>query len=543
MASVILKKLQTAGITLLVVSLMVSLIPSKLVFAADPNQLFISPASSQMNIGTTFTVNIKSYVASGQSTSKLCGGVTYQTANNVCGSVTYPAGQLKIVANGISTNGTAYESPSISQGNGTIGFSSGVRTQTGSNIAQVFAVTFQAIGAGNATVGFGNGSQVNGATTLFKSGVYTITNPTPVQSSAPPKASSPAKPSPSPVTVVTTTPSPQPDTATEIEPQSSPDPTGVIDEVSVDPFYSTSTVSWRVNAPNPTATVTYGTKSTQLDKNATISKKQDGTFTATLTGLTPGVRYYFAIAASGDGGKAGNYSGTIITRGFPILLTITENNIAAKNAQVKIGSSFNRTASADGKVAAGLASGSYSGTITTDTASLTINLTVETKTLPADGKAPPSQTFSYNLTSSPLEQGPGSGFTILSFIGALLGGTVILGFGFFGFLIYRRRKFENFSTVGTTSTVVVDDGYTWHEQNNGTGAAVPTPTSEDTTESQPLPTYSAPQNNSVHLSESEPLDMFEQAAKFPLPEPHQSPTLDSKRDPEQTSNPPRSTMQ
>ena len=537
----ILRRLQTFCIIFLVVSLIVSLIPSKLVFAADPNQLFIAPASSQMNIGTTFTVNIKSYVASGQSTSKMCNGVEYQTANNVCGTLTYPASQLKVVNNGISTSGTGYQSPSINQGNGTIGFSSGTRTQTGSNITQIFAVTFQAIGAGNATVGFGNGSQVNGATTLFKSGVYTITNPTPVQSSSPPKTSTPAKPAPSPVTVVTTTPTPQPDAITETEPQSTPDPTGVIDGVSVDPLYSTSIIEWKVNAANPTTTVTYGMKSTQLDKTATASKKEDGSFTANLTGLTPGVRYYFALTASGSDGKTGNYSGTIITRGFPIVLTITENNIPAKNAQVKIGSNFNRSASADGKVAAGLASGSYSGTITTDTASLTINLTVEAKTIPTDGKAPSSQAFTYNLTSSPLEQGPGSGFTVLSFIGVLLGGTVILGLGFFGFLVYRRRKFENLSTGGGSSTVVVEDGYTWQEQNSTMNRA-PEPSSEITPE-QPPTHSSAPHANSVHLSESEPLDMFEQAAKLPLPQPHQFPSSDSKPDSEQKTSSPHSTTQ
>ena len=62
----ILLKVQTSGIALLIACLIISLIPSKLVFAADPNQLFITPASSQMNIGTTFTVNIKSYAADGQ---------------------------------------------------------------------------------------------------------------------------------------------------------------------------------------------------------------------------------------------------------------------------------------------------------------------------------------------------------------------------------------------------------------------------------------------------------------------------------------------
>lgn len=537
----VLHRLQSTGIALLIVSLVMSLIPSKLVFAADPNQLFITPASSQMNIGTTFTVNIKSFTASGQSTNKVCGGVTYQTANNVCGSVVYPASQLQIVPNGISSSGTAYEALSISPGNGTIGFSSGARTQTGSNIAQIFAVTFKAIGAGNATVGFGNGSQVNGATTIFKSGTYTITNPTPVQSNAPPKPSSPAKPAPSPVTVVTTTPSPQPETIIESEPQSTPDPTGVIDEVNVDPLYSTSMIDWKVNATNPTTNVTYGTKSTQLDKNAATSKKDDGTFTTNLTGLTPGIRYYFAISASGSDGKTGNYSGTIITRGFPVVLTITENNIPAKNAQIKIGSNFNRAASADGKVAAGLASGSYSGTITTDTASLTINLTVEAKAIPADGKAPPSQAFAYNLTSSPLEQGPGSGFSILSFIGVLVGGTAILGLGFFGFLVYRRRKFENFSTGGASSTVVVEDGYTWQQQNIAPNPAPPQ-AQEYMSESEQQ-TSSTPQNTSIHLSESEPLDMFEQAAKLPLPEPHQFPPSSSKPDSERTTNPPHSTMQ
>ncbi|MFZ2544728.1 MAG: hypothetical protein WAW80_02030 [Candidatus Saccharimonadales bacterium] len=503
-------------------SLVVSLISSKIIHAADPNRLYITPASSQMNIGTSFTVNIKSYADSDQS------------SGSVSGALSYPANLLNVLS--ISTSGSNYGSPSIGQGSGTITFS-GVRSPAPSGPAQIFAVTLQATAEGIATVKFSDNSKVNNSATTPSEGKYTIVNPNPPsQPSTKPKASSP-----SPAPVISTPPAVQSTPAVQETtiPQATPDPTGVVNNVNVNALYSSATISWKVNAPNPSSTFTYGTSASGLNKNEAISKKDDGTFSTKMTGLAPGIRYYFGITATGSTGVSGNYSGNIITRGFPIVITVTENKIAAKGAQVKIGNR-NYTTTADGKISVGLASGNYSGTITTETASSPISLTVDTKTIPSDGVAPTSQTFAYNLTSSVLEQGPGSSSTIFSFIGALIVGTMILAVGFAGFMIYRRHKFENETeSSNPMSTVIIDDGYDWRsDKSNSPSVNQP----ENVPEQLSTPSQFSQSTNSVHISEDEPIDMFDRAADLPLPTAHVSPIEPNRNATEQSPNPPHSTM-
>jgi len=482
----------------LIACLVVSLLPNQSVFA-DANKLYITPATSQMNINTTFSVNVRSYAD------------TDATTGSTSGTVTFPANLLQIT--GISTSGSQYNAPSISQGSGTIGFSAS-RSPASSGSAQIFSITFKAIGAGSATVNFSGDSRVNTTTTTYTAGVYTIINPNPPATTTPiatPKPS-PSVVAPVPVVTTPTTPSIEPTTS---EPVATPDPTGLITGVSVNPLYESSTVSWSVNATNAGSTFMYGASSSQLDKKADVSKKADGTFMATVTGLTPGNRYYFVISGSGDGGKSGTYSDTIITAGFPVTMTITENNVPAKNAQIKIGNR-SYTAGSDGKKTIGLAAGSYTGTITTETASLNINLTVAAKTIPKDGTAPESQAVSYNLSSSPLAQAPGSENSIFAFVGVLLAGTVVLGLGFVGFMAYRRRRFESGSPSHAASapTVVIQDGYDWRNQvpnyqNNIQQDLAATPGTVAHT--------SQNHANSVHIDDEEPLDMFEQAKQNPLP--------------------------
>lgn len=472
-----------------------NLIPTAVVNAADPNQLFISPASSQYNIGASFTINVKRYDPNASA------------SGTVSGTVTYPANLLKVLET--SPSGSIYGSPSIGQGPGTITFN-GTQAQSSGSIAQIFSIRFQAIGAGTATVSFAGGSNVNNTTTVYKSGVFTVINPNPAtpqpqpQPSTTPKVAAPA--------IVTPTPVIETPSITEPEPQPTPDPTGLVTSVAMEPLYSSATITWKVNATNPTSTLSYGKSVSKLDSKSDVTKKPDGSFSASITGLLPGNRYYFVINGGGDGGKSGNYNGTIIARGFPVILVITENNQPAKSAQVKVGSRT-YTATPEGKVSIGLSAGAYSGTIVTPTASLTINLTVAPKIIPADGKAPESQSFAYSLVSSPLEEGPGSGLTILSFIGVLIGGAAIVAIGFIGFMAYRRRKLEMGSGSNrVSSTVIIDDGYDWH------GPERPE-TPDSPPRMSPQAPYVPPSNSSVHISDDEPLDMFDKAANTPLPTP------------------------
>lgn len=501
----------------LAISLAIGLVPTS-VFADANNKLYVTPSSSQGNVGSSLIINVKSYIASA-------------STSTVSGSVIYPTSLLQVT--NISIGGSNYGSPTITQGSGTVGFSGSGNTGTG--IKQIFTITFKMRAAGKATIKFSNDSEVNNTTPDRSGGTYTITDPSP----PPVKSSSTPKPSPKPskVPVVTTTPTP----STTPSPQVSPDPTGVVDSVSVTSQYSSSAISWKVNASHSSSTLSYGSSYSESDKQAVVKKGSDGTFSTTISGLSPGITYYFTITGKGTGVDNGTYSESFTTQGFPILLTVTENNTPVKNAQVQIGSQTYSVL--DGKLAVGLAAGSYTGTITTDTATLTINLTVAEKTVPTDGSAPESQSFAFNLTSSPLEGGPGSGVSIFAFIGVLIGGSALLTLGFLLYINYRRHQFESGTsyTRAPSSTVVIDDGYDWHQdadaqdpsQQSGPVASSPDPASPQSPEEHPV------HANSVYISEEEPLDMFEQA-KIILP-PASSASHPSADEMPQTPNPPHST--
>lgn len=470
-----------------------SLVPSRLAFA-DANKLYLTPSSSQMNLNTIFTINVRSYADSDQS------------VGNAIGSVTYPTNQLKVT--GISISGSGYSPPTITQSSGTIGFSA-TRNPAPSGTAQIFAITFQAVGEGTAIVGFTNTSKVNNASTTYSSGSYTITNPNPtITTPKPPVTTSTPKPTPVAISSAaspTPTPATNTNSAEEI-PQPTPDPTGLIDSVSVDPLYASSTITWNVQSASATSTLSYGENSSKMDKAAKVTKNPDGMYTATIDNLSPGIRYFFTISASAPGGKNGTYSGVVPTRGFPVTITMTENKNPVDSGQIKIGNQSSPIPSG-GKVTLGLAAGSYNGTINTDTASLSINLTVTAKNVPIDGTAPEAQSYSFNLTSSPLEQGPGSDFSILGFIGILIGGTVVLGLGFAGFILYRRRQFnhsDGASPYTESSTVIIDDGYSWQSQSKH---------SEHDSGVQPAQQIATHEtrHNSVYIAEEQPLDMFETA--------------------------------
>jgi hypothetical protein len=473
----------------LIACALLSLIPAHLTLAADPNRLRIAlrQGTNQMNIGASFTVDIQAYGDAAPATSAY-------------GNLTYPSNMVRV--DRISLDGSAYGAPAVKDlKNGLIEFSASGGTGT-SGFAKIFAVTFVATGAGTNAINFSGDSRVNNSATAYTELKFTVTNPAPTTPTTP-KPSTSVKPSVAPVPIPSTTPlpTPTPTPSPEDTPQITPDPGGVVNNVTVTPSYTSATISWKVNAAQPKSTFQYGNQSSSLDQKADVTLSQSGEFTATVSALTPGKRYYFAIDGSGSDGKNGTYSGTIITSGFPVTITVTENNQPAKNAQVKIGTTT-RTASSNGKLSIGLAAGTYNATITTATASLSVtNLVVEAKSIPANGAAPAVQTYTYNLNSSPLEQGPGASTSILTFVGILIAGTVFLGFGFVGFMAYRRRKFEAGGTAGTSSgtTVIIDDGYDWKQDNTLSSPSLPPP--PPSSDSQPT--------NSVHIDDEEPVDIFD----------------------------------
>lgn len=462
-------------------------LPAPSAYAAS-NQLVVTPADTQTTVGAAAQVySVKAYID------------TSPASQTATGTLTFPANLLQASGAAVGSGWTG--SPAINQSQGTVSFSL-TRNSSATGFSTIFTVSFKPIGSGTAVAGFSGDSRINNTTTAYKSAIIRITNPNPTPSQpSNPKPPTPAKPSVAPVPIVTTTPAPSPEPS-EAEPEPTPDPLGVVDNVLVAPQYNKAVVSWKVNATNSTSTLKYGTQPSVFDKEAAATRSDDGGYTTTISGLEPGKRYYFTVSGSGDGNRNGTYTGTILTNGFPVTLTITENNTPVKGAQIKIGTrTYSTTAS--GKASFGLAAGTYKASISTGTASKTVDLVVAQKPVPDGSAAPESQNFAYALTSSPLENGPGSSTAILTFLGVLVGGTVILAFGFLGFMAYRRKKFESGGSRSPSTTVIIDDGYTWHPDQ--------APPSAPTPPSAPPPSVMAPRhNNSVHIDEEEPLDMFEQ---------------------------------
>lgn len=482
--------------------------PISKVFAAS-NVLYIYPNQSQMSVGTTFCVDVISYATSSADPGTSTGALTF--SSNVLQVVGISANGKKCPDAQGDTAPSYYSNRSVTAHTSTIDFDTS-QSQADGGIRYVFAVTFKAKAGGTATIDFSGGSQVNNSQTTLKGGPFSVTAPQPTPTPTPtPKtntSSGSKTTTPAPVITTPTTEHIKTPTNTTKTPETTTDPTGLIDSVIATPLYTSSTVTWRVNAKNTSASFRYGTSYDQLDKQAGVKKSPDGNYSVSLSRLFPGTYYYFTITANGKNISAGNYSSSFVTNGYPVILTITENNVPVQSAQVKIGEQS--LAVDNGTLSVGLAAGNYSGVIRTDTATLNINLTVKDMPIPGDGSAPVSQPFAFNLTSSTLEGGPGSSSTILAFVGILAGGTILLAFGFVLFMNYRRNKFESdtYSTTTSKSTVVVEDGYNWQQKTEPPETNFPQPSSLNTAVHEPPLQH---HKNSVYLTEEEPLDMFEKA--------------------------------
>lgn len=497
---ILLRQVLCVGLSVLCI---ISLVPAK-VYAADSNVLYIhrmSPsAAEQLYVNDLLTIKMGSYTSVDRS------------SDTVNGSIVFSSDILQIINTDIGSS--QFQSPRITINQGSISFSA-TRNPSQSGIAQIFQATFRVLRAGNITVNFGQGSTISNTPTAY----YGLTtsaasvsqpqptspspssspSPTPSTTQAPSTSSTVTSPSPTPTTSSPKTPSAststKPSTTQQKSPQSQPktstnqtpsnvssipladtsplseyiaptvDSSGLIESVTTESQYSSSTVSWRVNASDPITRIDYGTSSARLDKSAPVNPKGEGMYTTTISNLSPGIRYYFTITASGSGKTDSTYSGVLITRGYPVTINVTENNTSVESAQIKIGNQT-YTVGSNGQKTVGLAAGRYSVTITTKSASQVKDIVVEAKAIPKDGSAPENQKITFALTSSALDGGPGSSQSILLFVGVMVGGAVALGVGVALLIAYRRRKFEsNASSYGSGgSNVVIDDGYDWRNQ-------------------------------------------------------------------------------
>lgn len=483
--------------------------------AAASNYLYVSPANIQMSVSTTFCIDVISYASSGVSNGSATGTLSFNSSLLTIESI-YPNGKICPDSQG-NDNASSYYSTSrdVTQNTSSIDFNA-TQNQTDGGVRYVFSVKFKTKASGTASISFTGNSKVNNADTSTTGGTYTINAPQPTSTPTPtPKTTkTPTKtssPTPTPITTKPDTTKVTTPTNTVIVPETTIDETGLISSVAASPHYTKSKVTWQVNAPGTSSVFKYGTSYNELDMQSEVKKEANGNYSATMSNLLPGMYYYFSITTKGKNNLKGSYNSSFVTNGYPIRISVTENNIPVQSAQVRIGEQSLTVK--DGSITIGLAAGDYNGTITTDTATLNISLSVENVPIPENGSQPETQQFGpYNLSSAPLAGGPGSSFSILSFLGVLAGGTVVLAFSFIMFVNYRKHKFESdsYSTGISASTVVVEDGYNWRQDTSPTNQVnTPEYPPTDITSSQTETTPTHHQTNSVHVTEDEPLDMFE----------------------------------
>lgn len=468
-------------------------IPIDRAFAAG-NTLYFNPNSQSVSLNGSFTISVKAYVETAAQTGR------------VSGTVSYPKSLLRVTAT--STTGSSYGNPAITQdaNAGTIGFS-GTINPGPSGISQVFSITFQGIGAGTANLSFSGDSTINQTTTTRNTAAYTVVDPNPAPTPTPPKPTppTPTKPTTPVVTVPTPTPEPvstPPDSST-IKDNTTVDESGVITDVSSSSTYDTATINWKLSKEQASTQLIYGVSKSVIASKTETTKEPDGGYKTILKGLKPGVKYYFTVLSEGKDGKKNSYDSVVVTKGYPVVLAITQNDQPSPSANIRIGT-INRSTDKDGTASFDLAEGTYSATITAqDNTTLTTTFSVASKVVPSDGKAPDSQRFSFNLQATSAEGG-GNQTSVFIFIATLVGGGALIVLGAIGFIAYRRRQFEGSYSAGGEATsismaptVIVDDGYNW-QQAAPLGPQPPPPP-------QPLQPYSEVAPGGYE----EPKDMFE----------------------------------
>ncbi len=414
-----------------------SLVPTS-VFALS-NAVYLTPASGSSRPGSTFTVSVDGSV----------GSAIFFGTYNVQGTVTFPANLLKVAS--VNTSGsTFYDTNIVTPDNsaGTISFNQGNWLAGANNqTVHLFTITFQALANGTANVGFKNVSYSTGSA-IMTGGTYSIStpatspSPSPTPSpttSASPRPTSSVQPTTTPATTVIIDPTPE----ETIAPTTSSDGGLKIENVKTTTTRQQNSVNWTMSSDDVNTKFMYGTTKGSQKTEATATKKEDGTYDVSLSGLKLGTLYYFTIKAStSDELQGATYNGSFTTRGYPVQLTIQQNGTLAAGAKVKIGDrSF--TANKDALVATELGDGSYNAAISLagSSESHSIEFTVAKKTIPASG-SPPTQLFTLNAiatSGSAASAGSDEQPVMAIVVGSVAAGVIGIA-GVSGFLFYRKKR-------------------------------------------------------------------------------------------------------
>ncbi len=399
--------------------------------------VFVTPPSGANQPGNTFTVSVDGVV----------GSYWWGGASSVSGTINFPANLLKV--NSTSLTGATFPYGTVTPNNtaGTIAFNLNCGWWCGANNQSVhlFNIVFESVANGTANVSFTD-VRYNTGTAATTGGTYTISTPAPPPPPPPtptptptPKPSSAPKPKPTPTPTPTPTPAVTPTVEETPAPTVQSDGGLKIQNVKVSTSRRENKIAWTVNSSEAAPTLTYGTSKTKQTSEGEVVKDEDGGYGVALSNLKPGTLYYFTIkAATADNLQGANYSGVLTTRGYPVQLTVKQNDLLLPGAKVKINErSF--VANKNAIITTELSDGKHTAQVISSDSSegYSATFTVAKKATPASGN-PELQSFVLNVTTVGSSSGLNSSI-IMPIIGGAAAVIATIG-GLVGFVIVRRRK-------------------------------------------------------------------------------------------------------
>ena len=186
-------------------------------------------------------------------------------------------------------------------------------------------------------------------------------------------------------------------------------------------------------------TLSYALVGDADEKTIEALNAPNGFFQANIPGLEPGKQYVFKVSSVSidDATKTDMYSGKFTTKGYPVLVTVTENKKPATNAKVTIGD-FSYRSDKKGRIEMEFPAGSYEAVIATEHGTKTVKLAVAPMAISPDGVSPTVQTFSANINAPASETHSSASATV---IGAVIGLLCLIVLIPIVVLVYGRDRY------------------------------------------------------------------------------------------------------
>jgi hypothetical protein len=427
---------------------------------AVPNTVTMTPGSGTYIVGNTVEVTVTTSVDT---------LLPFEFAYNNNGAFTYDPNMMRLDSIDSSATGNYF---GVSATSGSINFSSYKINGGGAFVAgtklQMFTVRFTVLRPGTGSLNLRAGSIILNQSKAAQSVSYTINNPTPPPTPTPTPTPTP-NPTPAPTPPPTPTPKPpvsttrpaapapniatttgtnqsQPDASTTPAGETpetptvsdtSPAPTGdrfSIGSVKTSTLYDGTNVAWRTTS-DAASELRYGLSQDKYDNSIPVVKSEDGTYSANITKLQPGMKYFFMITARNSAGEQTEYKGAFSTKGYPVSITVQQNGQAVNSAVVSFdGLNGEYTTDESGKTSLNMKDGTYTLKIAKDTIAAEEHITVNARPFAAGG-VPDTQTFTVQIASA------ASGLS-MGFVAAIIGGILLLLslVGLIIFAILKRRK-------------------------------------------------------------------------------------------------------